>query len=443
MNESDPLPAENAEELPPDPPEPPRAPPFFGPLRALLAFLVYQFSFIMGGFAVGFAYGIKLAIDGATSFENTPELTTVLHPWVLLVGGPLGTVMLGLYLYLSLQGDLARLGMVVAERAHLIKAGLMGAVLGGGFSWWSHHTAPKPDFEPGPLVQMATSSSMGQTAWLVMALLVAPIAEELLFRGAIFEGLKARLTAYPSAIIVTILFSLLHLGETGGHWPAVLSVTLLGVVLMALRLHTGSLWPSMVCHFCYNLALALTFLLLTGPLAGPRVKAMRAVQAGEKEQALVYLEKAIAAEPQDGNLYALRGQLKAKLNRLDGAMEDFDRALELGVPKPRILNEKAYFLATAGRYEEALEPAREAARLSPESANVQDTLAYTLAGMKRYDEALEVYELALELDPDHAYAHYGRGLVYRELGRTDEAEVEVEVGLELDPSLQEEWVDWK
>lgn len=88
----------------------------------------------------------------------------------------------------------------------------------------------------------------------VAIVILAPLAEELLFRGFIFQGLRRRLPFWPTAIIVSALFGLVHFQINVG-----LDVFALSLVLCWLRERTGSLWPGIMLHATKNL---LAFLLL-------------------------------------------------------------------------------------------------------------------------------------------------------------------------------------
>ncbi|MCP4698278.1 MAG: CPBP family intramembrane metalloprotease [Gammaproteobacteria bacterium] len=84
-----------------------------------------------------------------------------------------------------------------------------------------------------------------EAAFLV--LLVAPLTEEVLFRGLILRGLLGNYEA-PQAILRTaILFSLLHLNPY--QLPGAL---LLGIFLGWLYVRFYSLWPCLLAHSAFN-----------------------------------------------------------------------------------------------------------------------------------------------------------------------------------------------
>ena len=98
----------------------------------------------------------------------------------------------------------------------------------------------------------------GSTAALVaVSLLVcvlAPIAEELFFRGFCFTALRRTLGMLPAAGLTGIIFGAIHLGGTEIEFIAPLMV--FGFILCLLYVWTGSLLPCIVLHALNN-ALAL------------------------------------------------------------------------------------------------------------------------------------------------------------------------------------------
>jgi membrane protease YdiL (CAAX protease family) len=88
----------------------------------------------------------------------------------------------------------------------------------------------------------------------VLVAILAPIAEELFFRGFLFTALWRPLGWIPAALITGVVFGVVHAGGT----PAVFLVPLaiLGFLLCWLYRRTGSLIPGMGLH-AFNNALAL------------------------------------------------------------------------------------------------------------------------------------------------------------------------------------------
>jgi membrane protease YdiL (CAAX protease family)/uncharacterized RDD family membrane protein YckC len=93
------------------------------------------------------------------------------------------------------------------------------------------------------------------TAVLLIGVL-APISEELFFRGFLFAGLRQRLSLWPAVVISGLLFGLVH---APSGITTVIPLAMLGMLLAWFYAWNGSLWPCVFMHMVNNgLALAVT-----------------------------------------------------------------------------------------------------------------------------------------------------------------------------------------
>jgi membrane protease YdiL (CAAX protease family) len=91
----------------------------------------------------------------------------------------------------------------------------------------------------------------------VMAITVAPLFEELLFRGFL-QPLFSRTFGVVAGILLTAaLFGGLHAPEYKFVWQYAVAVSVVGVVLGIVRYRTNSIIPSTVMHACYNAVAAI------------------------------------------------------------------------------------------------------------------------------------------------------------------------------------------
>ena len=79
---------------------------------------------------------------------------------------------------------------------------------------------------------------------------LAPLAEELLFRGWLYTGLRRRLPFWPSFLVTVVLFATIHGEQNPGR---ILQVLPLAVALGLLRERAGSIKPTIALHGAYNL----------------------------------------------------------------------------------------------------------------------------------------------------------------------------------------------
>lgn len=90
---------------------------------------------------------------------------------------------------------------------------------------------------------------------------LAPFAEELLFRGYLYGKLKKHVPVVVAAIASSALFGAVHL-----QWNVAVDVFVLGLILCGLRSLTGSIWAGVLVHMIKN-AIAY-YLLFVSPLLG-------------------------------------------------------------------------------------------------------------------------------------------------------------------------------
>lgn len=122
-----------------------------------------------------------------------------------------------------------------------------------------------------PVVQEAfrAIAQRPETAPLLVltTVLLAPVAEETIFRGILFQGLRARTGFWSAAFVSAAMFTLAHLGE-GGGWLATLviisGILPLGLVFAALVERRGNLLSSVVAHATYNAIGVMTLIFMAG-----------------------------------------------------------------------------------------------------------------------------------------------------------------------------------
>lgn len=107
--------------------------------------------------------------------------------------------------------------------------------------------------EPQQLGYAALSGFEIALAFLPLVLLT-PLAEELIFRGFMFTGIRRKAPFWVAAIAVSAFFGTMH-----GQWNVGLDVFVMSMVSCYLVEKTGSLWPSIILHVLKN---GLAFLLV-------------------------------------------------------------------------------------------------------------------------------------------------------------------------------------
>jgi membrane protease YdiL (CAAX protease family) len=91
--------------------------------------------------------------------------------------------------------------------------------------------------------------------WLKIATLaVAPaICEEWFFRGFLLSSLRRNIAAWHAVVLTGILFGAFHVVVREGLFiERIIPTTFLGLILGAICVRTGSLWPGMLLHSMHN-----------------------------------------------------------------------------------------------------------------------------------------------------------------------------------------------
>ncbi len=109
----------------------------------------------------------------------------------------------------------------------------------------------QPDAKDFPLEKMFDSATASY-ALAAFAIAVAPVVEELVFRGILFAVCE-RVVGVRFAVLTTaVLFAALHIPEYWGAWNHAFIILLVGMVFSLTRALTGRLTPSVFLHIGYN-----------------------------------------------------------------------------------------------------------------------------------------------------------------------------------------------
>jgi len=86
----------------------------------------------------------------------------------------------------------------------------------------------------------------------VTAVFLAPLFEEMIFRGFLQPLLSRTLGVALGVLITALLFGGLHASEYKGAWQYVAAISVVGIALGVLRAKTNSIIPGTVMHGCFN-----------------------------------------------------------------------------------------------------------------------------------------------------------------------------------------------
>ena len=98
-----------------------------------------------------------------------------------------------------------------------------------------------------PLI--VSGSPMDMLVMFVMLVMIAPVTEEILFRGFIYTALRVKIGVPSAALVTSFGFAAIHLYS----WNGFVSVLLFGLVETYLFERSGSLWPGIIFHALNNI----------------------------------------------------------------------------------------------------------------------------------------------------------------------------------------------
>ena len=233
----------------PAPPEHPELPegveraPQWPALFAILAFLVGMTGALL-------FVGVGAAIIGADGDSDSPGFVVLatLVQAVALVGA---AVLFASFVskpkawHFGLRRTPLRVGLIWAA------AGIVTFYIVAGI-----YTVLVPtDVEQGVTEDLgADEGTFGLIAAGVMVMLVAPVAEEVFFRGFFYKALRSRFSMIVAAVLDGVLFGAIHFDPTSGSEALLLlpPLALLGFVFCVVYEKTGSLFPVIGMHAFNN-----------------------------------------------------------------------------------------------------------------------------------------------------------------------------------------------
>lgn len=121
-----------------------------------------------------------------------------------------------------------------------------------------------------------------------------------------------------------------------------------------------------------------------------KVNAVKIAESGD-----IYTEL-ILRNPKEGHYYTLRASSWWALGKPEKALEDFDKAIELGYEQAHAFASRGLFLASSGELEKAIADYNKALELDPEDVSPLINRAAAKMNQAKYDEAIEDYSTAIE-----------------------------------------------
>lgn len=199
---------------------------------------------------LGFVTGVALYLLASLGMGLVVQQAALKgSPWIVVaVIVPQLCLLLPALLIIRRRGGLrAQLGLDQLDAAGVL---LVPVALGVGFCGlmaWGVVLIGLDRQAQEPIIPLFGDSLAGLLAALIAAGLMAPLVEEMLFRGFLFGGLRQRVAPWAAAVLSALLFAALHLQ------PFAFPVLFLYGILLAMLYHrSNSLWPPILMHATIN-----------------------------------------------------------------------------------------------------------------------------------------------------------------------------------------------
>jgi tetratricopeptide (TPR) repeat protein len=129
------------------------------------------------------------------------------------------------------------------------------------------------------------------------------------------------------------------------------------------------------------------------------------------------------------------GEDMANANRLDEALQCFEKAIEINPRNDFAWGDKALILDKLGNTDEALISFSRAIDINPSNAITWNNKGLVLLKLKKLSPSIECFDKAIENNNAYAKAWYNKGRALSLLGKTDESQKSFDMARKLDPLL--------
>jgi tetratricopeptide (TPR) repeat protein len=143
---------------------------------------------------------------------------------------------------------------------------------------------------------------------------------------------------------------------------------------------------------------------------------------GNVRGAIAALRKAAQLRPEDGEICLQLGQLYLERRKApEAALQEFDKASELGIESAKLHLLKAEALSSLERNTEAITELERALELDPGSAEASYLLGVALDASGDFKRAADAFRYAIGIEPNEIAYHQSLGLTLESAGKRREA----------------------
>lgn len=170
-------------------------------------------------------------------------------------------------------------------------------------------------------------------------------------------------------------------------------------------------------------------------------EALTLLRAGQLQDGIAVLEKALEINPGSGDLHNDMATALWQTGKVEQAGIHFDKAIKLESKRPHIFNNYGYFLLTSRQPAAAEKMFGKAIELKPDFAEAMANLGQCLQTLGRMDDAERVYIAAIRLNPAWPETHHNIGTLYTQKKMIAHAEAAQKKTIELAPRHFRAWYE--
>jgi membrane protease YdiL (CAAX protease family) len=139
--------------------------------------------------------------------------------------------------------------MWMAPLAVVVMWGVLIGLSLSGYMVWMEKWLGTESTQDAVKILRESKDVTGVALMAFSAVVVAPLAEEVIFRGYLYPVAKRFAGPWVSAVFVSLVFAAGH-----GNVPLMAPLFLLAMIMTWAYERTGSLWSAIGIHFCFNAA---------------------------------------------------------------------------------------------------------------------------------------------------------------------------------------------
>lgn len=151
------------------------------------------------------------------------------------------------------------------------------------------------------------------------------------------------------------------------------------------------------------------------------------------DEALEETKKAVEVDPKNADAHCAVGLVLVKLGRVEEAIAWYYKAVEIDPSHWRAWYSLGNALEQLGRHGEAVEAFQKSVEINPGFADAWSNLGNAKVQSGDIDEGIKAFQRAIEVDPHHAKAHNNLGDSLQEAGKFDDAENAFRKAIEIKP----------